>query len=60
MKDESLGAALEAIIVSIDKLDIDRLDKLEILLNLRLFLDPEKYEDNRDTLKRYEREKRGL
>lgn len=46
MKNESLEEALDACISSICKLDIDDIDKVELLLNLRNFLSVSKYQHN--------------
>ena len=46
MKDESLDKALDAFYKTLDKLDIDVADKVELLVNLKHFLDPLRYRDN--------------
>lgn len=51
MKQESLNKASEAILDSLDKLDIEPSDKLELLMNLKTMLESVKsYEDARDIL----------
>lgn len=56
MKDESLNKALDSIFETLDKLDIDTTDKVELLINLKHFLDPLKYRGNTFLLSRYQRE----
>lgn len=53
MKDESLINSLDHIMLSLDEAeDINSLDKIEILLNIRNFLDPEHYKDNIEVLEK--------
>ena len=52
MKEESLVKALNVIVDALDKdKSIDSLDKLELLLNFKTLLDPDKYADNIDLLR---------
>lgn len=46
MKEESLIQAYYKIYETIDKSTIDDLDKIELLMNLRLFLEPQEYDNN--------------
>ena len=46
MKNSSLEKATELIFNAIDKSDINIMDKTEILLNIRQFLDKENYRNN--------------
>lgn len=46
MQKESLDLAIITIIESIEKLDINMYDKVELMINLRNFLDERLYEEN--------------
>ena len=46
MQKESLELAINTIIESIEKLDINIYDKLELMLNIRNFLDERLYDEN--------------
>ena len=46
MKKESLEEAILMIINRLDKSDINIQDKLELMINLRCFLNVDKYENN--------------
>lgn len=46
MKKESLEETILDIINMIDKKEMDLLEKIELMNNLRLFLNPDKYEEN--------------
>ena len=46
MKKESLEEALDLIIDSIDKSNIDIVDKVELMINLKEFLNILSYEEN--------------
>ena len=46
MQKESLDLALNTMIESIEKLDINMYDKLELMINLRNFLDERLYDEN--------------
>lgn len=46
MKKESLEIAINNIIEIIERLDINIYDKLELMLNLRNFLDSSSYDEN--------------
>lgn len=46
MKKDSLIKAILIIFDAIDKSDINAQDKLELLINLRCFLNVDKYENN--------------
>lgn len=59
MLKDSLDEVVPQVLTTIEKSDIDFYDKIELLLNLRLFLSSENYENNikilRKETKRYER-----
>ena len=46
MQKESLDLAINTIIESIEKLDINMYDKVELMINLRNFLDERLYDEN--------------
>ena len=46
MQKESLELAINTIIESIEKLDINMYDKVELMINLRNFLDERLYNEN--------------
>lgn len=46
MKKESLEETILDIINMLDKKEMDLLEKIELMNNLRLFLNPYKYEEN--------------
>lgn len=46
MKQDSLIKAILIIVDSLDKSDIPLQDKLELMINLRCFLNVDKYENN--------------
>jgi hypothetical protein len=46
MNKESLEKVQEKVAELLNNTDIDAIDKVELLINLIHFLDPEKYEDN--------------
>lgn len=46
MNKENLIKLREIIIEAVMKSDVDLIDKLEVAINERLFLQPEKYENN--------------
>ena len=46
MKKESLDIAINNILETIERLDINIYDKLELMLNLRNFLDSSSYDEN--------------
>lgn len=46
MKQESLEETILDIINMLDKKEMDLLEKIELMNNLRLFLNPYKYEEN--------------
>lgn len=46
MKEDSLIKAILIIVDSLDKSDIPVQDKLELMINLRCFLNVDKYENN--------------
>lgn len=51
MNKESLKKALEIVTKGIYESDIDPVDKVELLMNLKQFLDPETYESTVTILK---------
>ena len=53
MQQESLDKALTAVLVGLDKINIDSVDKVELLLNLKLLLENvDRYEQSIAVLKR--------
>lgn len=46
MKKESLEETILDIFNMLDKKEMDLLEKIELMNNLRLFLNPDKYEEN--------------
>ncbi len=46
MKKETLIEARKKIIISLRELDIDDLEKLELMININQFLKPDDYEEN--------------
>lgn len=54
MQQESLIKALDIIVDSITKSNINVVDKTELLINLRNFLDPKEYEDSLRTLQEHQ------
>lgn len=52
MKQESLEKALDGFIETLDKLDIDTVDKVELMLNLKSFLSALDYTRNIEILER--------
>ena len=60
MKKESLEAFRSFIICNVDKVDIDSVDKVELLLNISKLLDPEYYKENIDILSRENQKRKVL
>lgn len=58
MEGKSLEQTLDAIIKSIDKLDIPITDKVELMTNLKHFLDPETYRNNIELLAKEQNQRR--
>lgn len=58
MEKESLVKAGIAVFNAIDRADINVLDKVELLNNLRLFLNVDTYDDNKKTLAKRQYERR--
>lgn len=52
MDKDSLEKARIEVIKALDELNIDKLDKAELIINLYHFLDKENYEENVKTLKK--------
>lgn len=52
MKQESLEKALDGFIETLDRLDIDTVDKVELMLNLKSFLSALDYTRNIEILER--------
>lgn len=46
MKSKSLNQAIDMIIENLDKMDINIQDKVELMINLREFLQPKYYKEN--------------
>lgn len=59
MKKESLIIVSSKCIDTIDKLNIPLTDKVELMLNLKHFLDSKKYEDNIKVLKKEQCKRRN-
>ena len=60
MKKESLEAFRSFIICNADKVNIDSVDKVELLLNINKLLDPEYYKENIDILSRENQKRKVL
>ena len=52
MEKESLIICRDKILNAFKKINIEPLDKLELMVNVYYFLDPEEYEDNIKVLKK--------
>ena len=52
MTKESLEKVQDKVVDILNETDIPTIDKVELLINLIHFLDPEKYENNIKTLKK--------
>lgn len=46
MKSKSLNQTINMIIENLDKMDINEQDKVELMINLREFLQPKYYKEN--------------
>jgi hypothetical protein len=46
MKQSSLEKAVDIIIEALDKSDIDKIDKTELMINIPYFLDAKRYREN--------------
>ena len=46
MKSKSLNQTINMIIENLDKMDINEQDKVELMINLREFLQPKNYKEN--------------
>lgn len=46
MKSKSLNQTINMIIDNLDKMDINKQDKVELIINLREFLQPKYYKEN--------------
>ena len=59
MKEESLEVASLEIIKMLHNLNIDQIDKVELMVNIENLLNQEEYDDNIDTLRvrQHERQK---
>ena len=58
MEDTSLEKAVNAFIETIDRLEIPIVDKVELMTNLRHFLDPENYRSNIELLAKEQNQRR--
>lgn len=58
MDKSSLEKAFELIMDSINKSDIKAQDKIELLINLKLFLEPQEYKDNISVLRKNQKDTR--
>lgn len=46
MNESSLNKTINMVISGLDNLDINRVDKVELMINLKKFLDPKHYKEN--------------
>lgn len=46
MKSKSLNQAIDMIIENLDKMEMNQQDKVELMLNLKEFLQPKYYKEN--------------
>lgn len=58
MKSKSLNIALDIIIEEIAKSEINNQDKVELMLNIREFLEPKNYKENIYVLEKHYENKR--
>lgn len=58
MEDTSLERALDNIIAILDKTEMPIVDKVELMTNLKQFLDAKTYRDNVDTLAKRQLERK--
>ena len=58
MEDTSLEKALDNIIAILDRTEMPLVDKVELMTNLRHFLDAKTYRDNVDTLAKRQLERK--
>ena len=57
MKSKSLNQAINMIIDNLDKMDINEQDKVELMLNLKEFLQPKNYKENIKVLEKVRNER---
>lgn len=53
MNKESLEKARNLIVFGLDRIQMDQMDKVELMKNLLTFLDDDNYEHDRDLLQRF-------
>ena len=56
MKCKSLNETIDMIIENLDKMEINQQDKLELMLNLKEFLQPKYYKENIKVLEKVRNE----
>ena len=52
MKCKSLNETIDMIIENLDKMEINQQDKVELMLNLKEFLQPKNYKENTKVLEK--------
>ena len=57
MKCKSLNETIDMIIENLDKMEINQQDKLELMLNLKEFLQPKNYKENIKVLEKVRNER---
>ena len=57
MKCKSLNETIDMIIENLDKMEINQQDKLELMLNLKEFLQPKNYKQNIKVLEKVRNER---
>ena len=57
MKCKSLNQTINMIIDNLDKMDINEQDKVELMLNLKEFLQPKNYKENIKVLEKVRNER---
>lgn len=57
MKCKSLNETIDMIIENLDKMEINQQDKLELMLNLKEFLQPKYYKENIRVLEKVRNER---
>ena len=57
MKCKSLNQTINMIIENLDKMDINEQDKVELMLNLKEFLQPKNYKENIKVLEKVRNER---
>lgn len=57
MKSKSLNETIDMIITNLDKMEINQQDKVELMLNLKEFLQPKYYKENIKVLEKARNER---